>query len=314
MLINHSKNSKVYFTKTLFFTVLLSCSVFITYPEAEESINNIKWLQSEKLKKIDWKKSKNISTIYEKWKKYDEVQDIEEKTIIRREVDAVKIGNTVFTVSLNKFKLDGINEIVLYSHSEAQDSACDDIKKELDKIIEIKSKSVELNYFAKSKADFNRFDVISSWEIANTRVLFNCFGSTTSNSGFISMVVQISDKDKIEQVKDPTYLKCEGLTQDFRNGVETKTTPIPPVVFIIDENRKELRRGDSSTLGKIEIFNSQNIISRFEDPKDKNFSAKLTIDRIAGSFNLEVSSILKNKGPRSKTFGSCKKTNSEPAF
>jgi len=183
----------------------------------------------------------------------------------------------------------------------------------------------------------------SSYDFEDKRMNFYCFGRMTgkydkkpSGSAFFSITIKNKYISKeviaLKQIECAfSYYKSlnkrENYNQNYRflyKGTKlNKLTRSSPNFFYIDETEKKLYNEDYSTIGKIETFNENLIVSIRKLKKGKNKTTifnKIKLDRRTGEIimNKELydpkDKFYKDKIMRVEYIGECQKRNSAQKF
>jgi hypothetical protein len=258
-------------------------------------------LKTEALENFDWYGELSIESVTLNWMKCDNAGGWEDKREVK--TAKVKILTQIFDGSLRKYT-DGAFEIAYVK---------DDFTFNLmNKMMSFARKTWGEPYSIVDLTEPEQFGVKSvyyraQWLFNETLIHFHVLGhdSKYEKEEELLGALLFSHKEKHELLKNLICLKCDSKRIFTKGYGEDEVADEDDIIFIIDLNDNNILRRDKSTLGKITTITDGFIEAKWEDKKAQTKST-LRIDRVLGSYNLEIVST-NVSGVKLRQRGNCSK-------
>jgi hypothetical protein len=279
--------------RLLYFFSLIIClaatsafSLFAEQPANETNTSFDGKVINRKLTNVDWTDQKQVEAMLHDWLPYNDDQSggkgFKDKKILKQQEFDFK--PYPMSGRLHKYNDSGRHEIVYYnSESKSTDndfSACANL---LNSLSEQLGKPIKtLNRAKGASSDETATKLINAqWKLGKTKVNVDC--SIVRIFDKVLMLgnwVTISDERYIPELQDLIHLSC---THNLKYvGVNKPTTIEPPMHIIIDPNMKSLE-SNSHTLGKVKVYNENEITVIGEE---KKFTSVFSLNRLTSNYTL----------------------------
>lgn len=232
----------------------------------------------DQLSQFDWKKGTGIMDHVRDWADYAGKKEYIGRTVLKKQ--SFPLLNTNFVAEFRMIDNKQTYEILFKpSPYELSREQLTDFRRVVNENFGKPIMTIDLSHASNEN---ETIEIISDWIFGGSRVRLDCFGMKFLGrwiNGFCSLM--ITDRNILEDLRKPIYLKLTGQQHPVGYGDESKSGQIDPLLFIVDLNRARILRRDYSFLCDLKNITNDLLVGEWHDD---NMDSELRIDRRLGVF------------------------------